>query len=55
MQFRHAAVVAVEEGQEVLGQIALVVGIECPHDAEVDRDIAARLGATKMLPGCMSA
>jgi hypothetical protein len=58
VQHRDAPVVAVEHGQEVLGEVVLVARVERADDAEVDRGVArARgvVGSTKMLPGCMSA
>ena len=54
-----APVVAAEEREEVLREIALVALRQRAHDAEVERDVLAEVGArrraTKMLPGCMSA
>ena len=40
MQLRHAAIVAVEERQEVRGQVVLVARVQRAHDAEVDGGIA---------------
>ena len=40
VQLGHAPVVAVEEGQQVLGQVVLVARVERADDAEVHRDIA---------------
>ncbi len=40
MEFRHAAVIPVEHGEEVLGQVVLVADVERAHDAEVDGGIA---------------
>ncbi len=39
MQLRHAAVVAVEHGEEIGGEIVLVARIERADDAEVDRGV----------------
>jgi len=59
VRLRHALVVALEEGEEVLRQVVLVDVGERAHDAEIDRDVLAARGPvsveTKMLPGCMSA
>ena len=55
---RDAPVVALEEREEVLGEIVLIARVERADDAEVDRDVLRRCGSvtsTKMLPGCMSA
>ena len=44
VQLRHPPVVAVEKGQQILGEISLVLGGQGPDDAEVHRDVApARL------------
>ncbi len=39
VQFGDAAVIAVEESEEVLRQIALVLGAQRAHDAEIDGDV----------------
>ena len=44
MQLRHPAVVAVEEGEEVLGEVALVLLRQAAHDAEIHRDVARPIG-----------
>ena len=49
MQFGHPAVVAVEEGEQILREVALVLGGEGAHDAEVDPDIAP-LGGDEDIP-----
>ena len=41
MRPRHAGVIAPEETEEVLREILLVDLGEGPHDAEVERDVAA--------------
>ena len=59
VQLGDAAVVAIEEREEILGEIVLVARVERADDAEVDRRVARVLRIarrrTKMLPGCMSA
>ncbi|CSA84967.1 Uncharacterised protein [Vibrio cholerae] len=35
MQLRYAAIVTIEEGEEVFGQIALIFAIQCPDYAAV--------------------
>ena len=58
VQRRDAVVVALEEREEVLGEVVLVARVERADDAEIDRGVARSLGfveLTKMLPGCMSA
>ena len=56
---RDALVVATEEREEILREVALVPLGQRAHDAEIERDVLAVVdGAstpTKMLPGCMSA
>ena len=42
MQLGHAPVIAVEEGQEVFGQIALMILRELAHDAEIHGQVAGR-------------
>jgi len=54
VRLRDAAVVAVEEGEEVLREVALVHLRERAHDAEVERHVLALVG-DEMFPGCMSA
>ena len=44
VQLGDAPVVAAEEGEEVLGQVALVGRAQRAHDAEVDRDVVALRG-----------
>ena len=44
MQLGHTAVVAVEEGEEVLRQVALVFPVEGADDAAVDADPERILG-----------
>ena len=51
VRLRDAPVVAAEEGEEVLREVVLVDLGERAHDAEVERDVAPVVGATKMLPG----
>ena len=46
VQFGDAAVVAVEEGEEVFGEVVLVFGGERAHDAEVDGAVARRFGVS---------
>jgi hypothetical protein len=58
VQLRDASVIALEEREEVLGQVVLVARIERADDAEVDGGVRGCCGSsssTKMLPGCMSA
>ncbi len=40
VQLRHAAVVAVEHGEEILREVVLVARVERTDDAEVDRGVA---------------
>ena len=44
MRLRDAAVVAAEEGEEVLREVVLVDLGERAHDAEVERDVASVVG-----------
>ena len=59
VQLGDAAVVAVEDRHEVLGEVVLILAGELAHDAEVERDearvVLARSASTQMLPACASA
>src|SRR5690606_3114304 len=48
VQLRYPPVIAIEEGKEVLGQVAVIDGTEGAHDAKVYRDVLRILRAIRV-------